>query len=395
MKRIIIILLLLTTCAFSSSKYSEVLQDTFTSSRTNAIKLLFTGDIMHNMSTYYKSLKHKEEYTTFFSLVSNHISDADIAVCNLESPVSFAHSIRGYPRFNAPVKLLKALKSTGFDIVTTANNHAMDQYKSGLLNTLRAIRDHDFVNVGTSAIKNSTNRIYFTNSNNIKIAFIAYTYSLNGINHHGHVNLFNFNQKRKVPKKIISDIHYAKSRDADLIILFAHWGFEYENRPRRIIRKYAHMLCNAGADIIIGTHPHVLQPVEYYRAKDKRECFIAYSLGNFLSSGSYKTNLQGLMLKMYVYRQDGAVRYDVYYTGTYNYMHQGDFPYIFNISDILNNHKRIPEKYYTFLVEQKKYIDYIIGGKRIENEILEKMENDLKELRETTFKKRNEKFKKK
>lgn len=257
------------------------------------------GDIMCHNSQYQDAYTGAGTYnfSYVFEDIKNYINGADIAVGNLET--TFAGKARGYsnyPRFNTPEQLAYNLKDFGIDVVSTANNHCMDTNFSGLVSTLNYLDDAGIAHTGTNAIREDQNKILVKEVNGIKIAFLAFTYGTNGIpipsDKPFAVNLIDENL-------ILNQISLAKEQNPDLICVSMHWGIEYQTKQNSEQERLANLLFTNGVDVILGSHPHVLQPMEKKAITledgSTKDCFVIYSLGNFMS-GQTKTNTRNSII---------------------------------------------------------------------------------------------------
>ncbi len=267
-------------------------------------RVSFVGDLMNQtLQLEYSACSNGYDYNPSFSIISDRIKNSDLAVGNLETVVSerfkpCGNFIKG---FNAPLDYLKAVKNAGFDIVSTANNHSYDCGKKGVIDTIKSLDKVGLGHFGSSTNYKSKDRVCFRNVNEIKVAFISYSYGFNidpfckrkikdSKNNSccGFVNKVKFNEMNSPLSNVFLDINYAKSNKADFIVVMPHWGYEYYTTPcpYNVLADKSHKILEQGADVIIGSHPHVIQKSEDYKTKDGRKCFIAYSLGNFISSYS-------------------------------------------------------------------------------------------------------------
>lgn len=260
------------------------------------------GDIMCHNSQYKDAYTGAGTYdfSYVFEDIKGYISEADIAVGNLET--TFAGKARGYsnyPTFNTPEQLAYNLKAFGIDVVSTANNHCMDKNFSGLVSTLNYLDDAGIAHTGTNATQEDQNKILIKDVNGIKIAFLAFTYGTNGIpipsDKPFAVNLIDENL-------ILNQISLAKEQNPDLICVNMHWGTEYQTKQNKEQEKLANLLFSNGVDIILGSHPHVLQPMEKKTITledgSTKDCFVIYSLGNFMSGQTYPNTRSSVILNM-------------------------------------------------------------------------------------------------
>ena len=200
----------------------------------------------------------KYDYSPCFSLVKEEISRADIAIGNLEVTLG-GKPYQGYPTFSAPDEYLQAIKDAEFDVLLTANNHCLDRGKTGLERTITQIESFSIPYAGTyrNAIERKQLYPLFIRKKGFCIAILNYTYGTNGIKVSAP-NIVNYIDK----KTILKDIHSAQAVRPDAIIACMHWGEEYQSLPNREQCELADWLLKQGVTHIIGSHPHVIQPME-------------------------------------------------------------------------------------------------------------------------------------
>ena len=261
------------------------------------------GDIMCHDSQYidaYVSSAGTYDFSYVFADIKDYISNADIAIGNLET--TFAGKDRGYsnyPRFNTPEQLAYNLKDFGIDVLSTANNHSMDTNYKGLVSTLGYLDDAGISHTGTYSSAEAQDEILIKDVKGVKIAFLSYTYGTNGIpvpsaNSYA-VNLIN-------EDLILKHLSLAKAQNPDLICVNMHWGNEYQLKQNSTQEKLANLLFENGVDVILGSHPHVLQPMEKKTITledgTTKDCFVAYSLGNFMSGQKKDNTKNSVILNM-------------------------------------------------------------------------------------------------
>jgi poly-gamma-glutamate synthesis protein (capsule biosynthesis protein) len=244
-----------------------------------------------------------------FADVADVFQHADFGFVNLETPVAPAHS-RGTREFlfDAPVALVDALKANGIKIVSSANNHMMDQGWAGFAETREHLRERGMLFAGTGDTAQQSWQPVITEANGIKVGWLGMTRWLNGNRNpdkddQPHVNFFPYPDESKgAPPadkasldeaSVLNAVIKARSQ-CDFLVISIHWGTEYAPAPRPADVEMAHQMLDAGASVIVGHHPHVLQPVETYKTADGRDTVIFFSLGNFLSNQS-RTYVDGLM----------------------------------------------------------------------------------------------------
>jgi len=235
----------------------------------------------------------KYDYARIMAGARPYVEAADYAVVNLETTLSGGPPYSGYPAFNSPDDMAYGLKDLGFDLCLTANNHSLDRGFSGLSRTLDVLDQAGLAHVGTSRTQEERdNNIVAADVGGISVAFLGYTYGTNGIpvpqKHPYAVNLFNTDYLTSLHtldrERLAADLEAAKSLDPDLIAVMIHWGLEYKTAENQYQEEVANFLFQHGADIVLGGHSHVPQPMEARTLPDGRQGFVCYSLGNFISS---------------------------------------------------------------------------------------------------------------
>ena len=243
-------------------------------------------------------------WQALFSDVSDVFKTANFGFVNVETPVAPAHSKGSKPfMFDAPVVLLDALKASGVKIVSFANNHVMDQGWAGFAETREHLRDEGLLFAGSGDTAQTGWQPTITEANGIKVGWLGMTRWLNGNRNpdkddQPQVNFFPYpgesgGASGMDEAGVIAAVKAARGQ-CDLLVVSIHWGIEYAPAPRPEDVDIAHKMLDAGASVIVGHHPHVLQPLETYTTVDGRNTVIFYSLGNFLSNQS-RTYVDGLM----------------------------------------------------------------------------------------------------
>ena len=292
-----------------------------------AIHLTAIGDIMCHGPNYkaaYISSSDSYDFSPFFKNISNYTSKADLTIGNLET--TFAGKARGYsgyPTFNSPAELGQAIKDIGVDVLGTANNHCMDKGYSGLSSTLDVLDEMGFSHMGTSRSVDEQNTILVRDVNGINIAFLAFTYGTNGISIPKDKSFcVNLIDRDLIAKQIES----AKRLDVDMLCVNMHWGVEYQTSPNSEQKELADFLFKNGVDIIFGSHPHVLQPMEKRTVTlddgSTKDGFVIYSLGNFISNQSDVNTQDTIILNLQITKsgKDGKISIDSFdYVPVYCY----------------------------------------------------------------------------
>lgn len=225
-------------------------------------------------------------YDVLLSDVAQRFRSADIAFVNLETPVAPRSGASPRPFvFNAPASVPGALEAAGIDVVSVANNHVYDQGRRGLLETLEHLDETSLEVIGAGSTCPEARRPALREVRSLKVAFIGTS---------EHFNAHNLNGAEDDPcafeldeAAVVAQVRAARAAGADLVVLSVHWGAEYQTQPAERTVELAHRLLEQGVDVILGHHPHVLQPVEAYLTSDGRETLVAYSLGNLISNQAY------------------------------------------------------------------------------------------------------------
>lgn len=259
------------------------------------ITLLFVGDLMQHQAQIDAARTDSGSYcyTSCFTHVKSRISEADIAIGNLEVTLG-GKPYRGYPAFSAPDEYLTALKDAGFDVLLTANNHCLDRGSQGLERTIQQLEANGISYAGTYRNEKERRVRYplFIEKKGFRIALLNYTYGTNGIRVTSP-NVVNYIDR----VQMMQDICSAQARRPDAIIACLHWGNEYQRMPNREQQELASWLLAQGVTHIIGSHPHVIQPIEL-RTDGHRQHVVVYSLGNFISNMKAPHTDGGLMLTL-------------------------------------------------------------------------------------------------
>ncbi|MCI0751678.1 MAG: CapA family protein [Flammeovirgaceae bacterium] len=265
-----------------------------TAQDTTHLSLLFAGDIMQHDSQIadaYEAKSKTYDYSQCFQYVKPYIEAADIAIGNLELTLAGA-PYKGYPQFSAPDELAIALRDAGFDVLVTANNHSMDRGQRGVERTIHMLDSFKIEHTGTfiGETDRLNNYPLLFEKNNFRIALLNYTYGTNGIpvTKPNIVNLIDTTQ-------IKLDLSEAKQDSVDASIVFVHWGSEYQSQPNQFQKSIAGFCFKHGAMLVIGAHPHVLQPMEWRKDKNR---LVAYSLGNFVSGQRDRYKNGGAMVNV-------------------------------------------------------------------------------------------------
>ncbi len=252
---------------------------------STSVTLLFAGDIMQHgpqIAAAWNAEDSVYDYTPCFRYVRAIVSQYDFAIANLETTLG-GEPYTGYPQFSAPDAIAVAAREAGFDIISTANNHSCDRGNPGIRRTIKVLDSLDLMRTGTytDSADMASHHPLILRKNGITIALLNYTYGTNGLPFHSPVVVSLIDSLR-----IIADLNSLNNKEIDFRIVFFHWGNEYQSFASESQRKLALLCRENGADAVIGSHPHVLQPMEYYQPDSLRASghLLVYSLGNFVSN---------------------------------------------------------------------------------------------------------------
>ena len=359
---------------FSNLKHTETTSKPDLPKDTT-INMAVIGDIMCHTTNFqdaYNSETKTYDFSYVFSDIENYIQNADIAIGNLETTFAGEEiGYSGYPTFNTPEQLAQNIKDLGIDVVSTANNHSLDKRYAGLVSTLDELDKAGISHTGTYRSDEEQNTIITKNINGITIAFLSFTYGTNGIpvpsGKEYCINLID-------EDLIISQIQKAKELNPDLICVSMHWGDEYHLKQNSTQEELADLLFKNGVDIIFGSHPHVLEPMEKRTVTledgTTKDCFVIYSLGNFMSGQVAENTMNSIILQLQITKHaNNTITIDsVNYIPTFMYDKGAGQEKRYKILDINKNineyengEKTISEATYEKLKKAKNKIESILG----------------------------------
>jgi poly-gamma-glutamate synthesis protein (capsule biosynthesis protein) len=336
------ILIILFSCKNTKSK-EPVFDDTEITPEEEYIPrynltLIAAGDNLFHITIIRNSLENNTyNFAPIYSEVKSIIENADLAFINQETVMageSFGYS--GYPLFNTPQTLATTLADTGFDIVNLANNHAMDMGRAGLYATLDLFDTIEGITVIGARKSGNSQRI--VTKNNITLGFLSYTYGLNGFTlPTDNPNLVSLINRNRISQEI-----NALRPLCDFLIVSMHWGEEYRLQPDPYQKSLALFLAEHNVDLVIGHHPHVLQPVETLARPDGGKTLCFYSLGNFVSNQREKERvLGGIMLVTFTKEGSGLFPGELYISNS------GIIPVVCHFEQGFTNTKLYPLYSYT------------------------------------------------
>lgn len=273
-----------------------------TVAQTGRATILVAGDIMTHMPIVRSGqTADGYDFSSIFAQVKPYVSAADYAVVNLETTLSGTAGGRQYtdtPDFNAPDSLASGAYASGFDMMLTGNNRCYDYGTSGMLRTLETVRNAGMDTLGTKASVEEAGYLV-KDLNGVKVGMICYTFAdihedrntpiidevQTDSKAAGLINVFDYGNLDMFYTEMENNISTMEAAGAETIVLYIHWGDQFNTSPSNSQKAMAQRLCDLGVDVIVGSHPHVLQPIELLTSTDgTRQTLCAYSLGNFLSN---------------------------------------------------------------------------------------------------------------
>jgi poly-gamma-glutamate synthesis protein (capsule biosynthesis protein) len=265
-----------------------------------SVTISFVGDLMCHSTqfNYARVAEDSFDFRPVYREINQYLTSPDFTIGNLETVTAGRSAgYSGYPFFNTPDDYLVAVKDAGFDLLVTANNHSLDKGEKGVFRTIEQINQNNMHRVGTFGSQSDRDSIRVIDIGGINISVLSYTYGTNGIEKPKGkdyiVNLIDY-------ELIERDIKSARQNDAEIIIVYFHFGEEYKRLPNEYQKEVVNKAIESGADLIIGSHPHVIQPVDYFKTQNGTldTGFIAYSLGNFFSNQRWRYSDAGVILNI-------------------------------------------------------------------------------------------------
>jgi poly-gamma-glutamate synthesis protein (capsule biosynthesis protein) len=286
---------------------------------TITASISFVGDLMCHSTqfNYAKVGTDTFDFTGVYREVKKYLSEPDLTIGNLETVVAGKNkSYSGYPYFNAPDDFIYALKYAGFDLLITANNHALDQGWDGVKKTIEVMNENEIHSTGTFISQEDRDSIRIFQINSITIAILAYSENTNGL---PIPKGKDFVIKLIDEELIQSDILKAREKGVDIVLVHLHYGPEYNREPSDYQKEIVNKVISFGADIIIGGHPHVVQPVDFFKTDSTKidSGFVAYSMGNFISNQRWRYSDAGVILNLEISKN---ILSDSIYISEVNYL---------------------------------------------------------------------------
>lgn len=276
------------------------------------VSFVAVGDNLIHGAIYYDAAQRnggKYDFNSMYEYTNYLTQPADIAFINQETILGGTElGLSSYPTFNTPYEMSEAVVNAGFDWVNHASNHCMDRGEKGIVNALNNWDKYkDMTITGISRSEEERNEIKIIERNGIKFGVLSYTYGTNGIPvPNDKPYLVNLIDKEKISE----DVKRLK-KNCDVMIVNMHWGDEYSNTPNETQKELAQMLSDLGVQVIIGEHPHVIQPMEWVEGKNGNKTLVMYSLGNFLSAQDRSERMLGGMVKWDIVKDGKTKEYRI------------------------------------------------------------------------------------
>lgn len=306
-----------------SEEVTGEIEDIFT-----RVSFVAVGDNLIHNTVYEQAAARSSDGYDFsyaYQYVADRISQPDVAILNQETIISTEHNPSSYPTFNSPVEVGEEMLEIGFDVFNIATNHSIDKGEAGLISTINYWKskdtpEKDILTTGAYLNEEDYQTIPTHEVNGVKIAYVGFTQSTNGLNlpSDSEVILMLAEDEERLRERI-----KAADKIADVVIVNAHWGEEYTHEPNPLSQcDLAEKIASWGADVIIGTHPHVIQPLEYIDNGRGGQTLVAYSLGNFISAQNKSATMLGGMLNFEIVKNNetGAISFEnVKFSGVVNH----------------------------------------------------------------------------
>lgn len=312
--------------------------NTSTNGSLRTVHIRVIGDVMFHKEQLEMAKKSDGTYDfdLQFKFIKDSLAAADYTIANLETTVGKYKNMgySGYPQFNTPESVLETLKDCGIDFFTLANNHMLDRWFDGLKNDVDLVEQYGFDYVGAYRSQEERDTPVVYEINGIKIGFVAYTHATNTMENYSDKAAQEYGVPYLYTADIEGDIQRLRTAGAEVVIALPHWGTENVNEPDETQYKYAKKLAKAGADVILGSHSHMTQPMQLVEGTDadgnQRQVFVIYSMGNFISTMTMQYTDCGIILDFTIQEQaDGSFRVeDIGYVPIYVWKQDGKYAVI-------------------------------------------------------------------
>ena len=284
--------------------FDDAFSDIVPSGQLRSARIRAVGDLMvheKQLKIAYQS-DGSFDFHKQYELIADSLGDADYTIANLETTLGKykGKNYSGYPRFNTPETLLDTVHDAGVDFLTLANNHMLDRLGGGMVQTVNLVEQYGFAHGGANRTQQEKDTPVVVTVNGIRIGFLCYTYMTNDMEDKCSSKVVKYGINYLQKANFASDVKKLRAAGAEVIIALPHWGSEYKRLPGDTARAAAKKLVAAGVDVVLGSHPHVVQPIQYVKATGadgkSRVGLVAYSLGNFISNMTEQYTDSGIIL---------------------------------------------------------------------------------------------------
>lgn len=304
----------LTAQSEETDKNPTVIPEEEEKSEARRIKVFATGDILYHLDLYnhkYDEELGEHDFSHFYALVEDKIKEGDIVIGNYETSINPAEELSCYPRFNTPPEAIKYLKQSGFNVLSTANNHCLDRGLEGLDGTIDAMETHGVYQFGTYK---DERKPLIVEKNGIKVGFISYSEYFNGLSSWADERPDSISPLEE--ELVLEEITEMKELGVDFLIAYPHWGTEYTREPSDSQIYFKNLMIDNGVDAVLGSHPHILQPV-VIDERDGNQIFSIYSMGNSIShqraqSSEHPGVETGVFIELDLVKENGQTKLEDY-----------------------------------------------------------------------------------
>ncbi|MEG0823010.1 MAG: CapA family protein [Erysipelotrichaceae bacterium] len=363
MKKLVALLMLvvLVGCSTSKDKPIEEKKNEVVAKEDIDVSFMAVGDnLIHNSLYFDAKTDNGYDFNPMFVPIKPYVEKADIAYINQETILGGTElELSNYPCFNSPQEAGDALVATGFDWINQATNHSLDRGEAGIVSAMNFWDKYpDIVTTGINRNKEEEQKFRYIKRKDINFGLLSYTYGTNGIEEpEGKAYLVNNIDKDQMKKDV-----EAIKKTCDVIIVSMHWGNEYQTTPSDEQKDIAQYLSDLGVKVIIGSHPHVIQPANYVTSKSGNKTLVIYSLGNFISAQNDTINMLGGMSTFTIHK-DGK-------TNEYSVVDPKFYPTVTHFEANQTNFKTYVLKDYSDELASKHYLNGLNGTGSITKEIL-------------------------
>ena len=357
---------MLMLCVMACAESMPIISDT----PLRAARIRAVGDLMLHQKQLDVALTGSGEYDFYpqYEMIKHALSDADYTIGNLETTIGLYGNqpYSGYPRFNGPECLLATIKDAGVDFLTLANNHILDRYFDGMVTTINNVESAGFAHAGAYRTAEEADIPVVVEVNGIKFGMLAYTAHTNGMEVHSNAAATEFGVDYMSKADFEADVQALEAAGAEIIIAMPHWGTEYNRKPDADVRRTAEKMTAAGIDVILGSHPHMVQPIEWLTVEKDGETYtslVAWSLGNFVSNMRIQYTDSGIILDFTITENPDGTLYitDVGYIPVYCWKRDDQIQALCSGDFLENRPENMTDNTYSRLKASHKELVDLIG----------------------------------